>query len=129
MKKMNPFGLFKFVSSLGLALYYLIQFFDSYGKKSLFLMLIMSLFFGMVLITEIIPGYLNSITEKHFNSSFLLLALVFVLFNTSYFWELSLPIQKFISVIMALICLSAGISLAFPFRKLKRYLNKRNFIS
>lgn len=129
MKKINPFGLFKFLSSLAVALYFMIQFFESYEKKQLFLMLVMSLFFGIFLITEIIPSYLDSITKKQFTVSISFLAGVLVIVITPYFWELSLVSQKVISVFMALVCVSVGIGLAYPLRKLKRNLDKRNLIN
>lgn len=102
---------------------------NSYDFGAMTTSLFMAYFTGCIFIINTIPQHLNSIQTWQFNVGITLFTGAVTIILLSLFLGLSVPVNVGLLVLFTVIAFFAGIVSAYPFRKLKSYLKKKNLIS
>lgn len=102
---------------------------NSFDSGAIITTLFMSYFSGCTFIINTIPQHLNSIHFWQFNVGITLFTGVISIIRLSLFSDLSDAVKFGLLLLLVLIAFITGIVTAYPFRKLKAYLEKKNLIS
>jgi hypothetical protein len=102
---------------------------NSFDIGAMITTLFMAYFTGCTFIINTIPQHLNSIQSWQFNVGITLFTGVITIIHLTLFSGLPNPVKVGLLFLFMVIAFFAGIVSAYPFRKLKSYLEKKNLIS